>query len=154
MGFYLNPPADGFEAILKKGRYVDKSELITYTNSVLGSDRMLTCFSRPRRFGKSFAVQMLAAYYSRGASSRDLFSNLKIAGDQDFDKHLNKYDVLLLDIAWFLSGSEQVNEIVTDIQSEIIDELEDAFPDCIKPQTKSLSRALSQISSKTGRKFF
>lgn len=73
MGFYLNPPADGFEEILKDGLYVDKSELIAYTNQVLGTTKKLTCFSRPRRFGKSFAAKMLVAYYSKGAKSKALF---------------------------------------------------------------------------------
>lgn len=79
MGFYVNPPADAFEAVLKSNRYVDKSELIAYTNSVLGTESMLTCSSRPRRFGKSFAAKMLAAYYSKGADASSLFDNLKIA---------------------------------------------------------------------------
>ena len=69
MGIYLNPPADGFEDILKDDIYVDKTQLIAYTNQVLGTSRKLACFSRPRRFGKSFAVQMLAAYYSKGTQS-------------------------------------------------------------------------------------
>ena len=56
MGIYLNPPADGFEDILKDDIYVDKTELIAYTNQVLGTTRKLTCFSRPRRFGKSFGI--------------------------------------------------------------------------------------------------
>ena len=79
MGIYLNPPADGFEDILKDDIYVDKTELIAYTNQVLGTSRKLTCFSRPRRFGKSFAAQMLVAYYSKGAQSEHLFQDLKIA---------------------------------------------------------------------------
>ena len=79
MGIYLNPPADGFEDILKDDIYVDKTELIAYTNQVLGTSRKLTCFSRPRRFGKSFAAQMLVAYYSKGAKSEHLFKDLKIA---------------------------------------------------------------------------
>ncbi len=78
MGFYVNPPADAFKAVLKSKTYIDKSELIAYTNQVLESDRMLTCSSRPRRFGKSFAAKMLAAYYSRGADSRNLFEHLKL----------------------------------------------------------------------------
>lgn len=56
---------------------MDKTELIAYTNSVLGTESMLTCSSRPRRFGKSFAAKMLAAYYSKGADARSLFDNLK-----------------------------------------------------------------------------
>lgn len=78
MGIYLNPPADGFEDILKDGFYVDKTRLITYTNQVMGTSRKLTCFSRPRRFGKSYAAQMLVAFYSKGADSRHLFENMKV----------------------------------------------------------------------------
>lgn len=59
MGFYVNPPSDAFQAVLKTKTYVDKSELTAYTNEVMESSRMLTCSSRPRRFGKSFAAKML-----------------------------------------------------------------------------------------------
>lgn len=79
MGIYLNPPADGFTDILKDGFYVDKTGLITYTNQVMGTSRKLTCFSRPRRFGKSYAAQMLVAFYSKGADSRHLFYGLRSA---------------------------------------------------------------------------
>lgn len=62
MGYYINPPADGFEAVLNYKKYIDKSGLIAYTNSVLNTPDMLTCSTRPRRFGKSFAAKMLAPY--------------------------------------------------------------------------------------------
>lgn len=156
MGFYLNPPADGFAEILKTGLYVDKSELISYTNQVLGTAKKLTCFSRPRRFGKSFAAKMLAAYYSKGADARELFENLKIVKDKNghFEDYLNKYDVLYLDISMSISVAENVSETVNEIQCEIIDELKEAFPECIKEGTKSLLKALVQVNAKTGRKFF
>jgi len=104
MGIYLNPPADGFEDILKDGFYVDKTRLITYTNQVMGTSRKLTCFSRPRRFGKSFAAKMMAAYYSRGADSRELFEDLEIAGmkDAQFEENLNRHDVLFFDMTSFI----------------------------------------------------
>lgn len=156
MGFYLNPPADGFAEILKTGLYVDKSGLIAYTNHVLGTAKKLTCFSRPRRFGKSFAVKMLAAYYSRGADARQLFENLKIAKDPQghFEENLNQYDVLFLDIATFIAVAEKVSETVNEIQRDVIEELKEAFPECIKEDTRSLLKALVQINGKTGRKFF
>ena len=94
MGIYLNPPSDGFKAILKRGMYVDKSELIAYTNSVMESDRMLTCFSRPRRFGKSFSARMLSAYYSREGDSECLFEDLKIARDKNGSFHVFGYFII------------------------------------------------------------
>ena len=152
MGIYLNPPADAFEAILREKIYVDKSGLIAYTNSVLNSSRMLTCFSRPRRFGKSYAAKMLAAYYSKGADS--LFQGLEISGTDTYADHLNKYNVLFLDIAWFISISSNIEKTVTEMQENIIEELREAFPDTIGRSVRSLPVALLQISARTGQKFF
>lgn len=68
MGTYLNPGNAGFRTILN-GVYVDKTGLVEYINSTLDTPRRLTCFSRPRRFGKSFAAKMLCAYYDRSCDS-------------------------------------------------------------------------------------
>ncbi|MCI8293822.1 MAG: AAA family ATPase [Hespellia sp.] len=156
MGIYLNPPSDGFKAILKRGMYVDKSELIDYTNSVMESDRMLTCFSRPRRFGKSFSAQLLSAYYSRSADSMSLFENLKIAHDESggFQEYFNQCDVLFLDISSFIAAVEVIEETVSYIQKDVIEELREAFPNCIKEDVRALSKALLQINGKTGKKIF
>lgn len=159
MGFYVNPPADAFEAVLKSNRYVDKSELIAYTNSVLGTESMLTCSSRPRRFGKSFAAKMLAAYYSKGADASSLFDNLKIAKPDNeknthFQENLNRYDVLFLDITSFISMSAHIRDTVADLQSDVIRELEKTYPNCICSGTTTLFKALMQINEKTGNKFF
>ena len=44
-------------------------------------EQKFICVSRPRRFGKSMALRMLAAYYSRGCDSRELFSGMKIESE-------------------------------------------------------------------------
>jgi hypothetical protein len=72
MGNYLNIGNDGFEMV-RKGMYVDKTGLIAFVNSTLGTKRKLTCVSRPRRFGKSFAAQMLCTYYDKNCDSRGAF---------------------------------------------------------------------------------
>ena len=154
MGIYLNPPADAFEAILREKIYVDKSGLISYTNSVLNSSRMLTCFSRPRRFGKSYAAKMLAAYYSKGADSDALFQGLEISNTSTYRNYLNKYNVLFLDIAWFISIASNIEKTVTEMQENIIEELKETFPDIIGRSVHSLPVALLQISARTGQKFF
>ena len=154
MGIYLNPPVDAFEAILREKIYVDKSGLISYTNSVLNSSRMLTCFSRPRRFGKSYAAKMLAAYYSKGADSDSLFQGLEISNTDTYRNYLNKYNVLFLDIAWFISIASNIEKTVTEMQENIIEELKETFPDMIGKSVHSLPVALLQISARTGQKFF
>ena len=103
MGTYVNPDNDGFQKALKAGNYVDKTGLISYINSVLGTLEYETMFSRPRRFGKTMACDMLAAYYSVGSSSRELFKGLEIEKDASFEEHLNKHPVIYFDLLAFKS---------------------------------------------------
>lgn len=97
---------------------------------------------------------MLAAYYSRGASTDGLFRNLKIAECDSYKANLNHYDVLFLDIAWFISISSTIENTVHEMQESIISELKDTFPGCVGETVCSLPVALLQISARTGRKFF
>lgn len=100
MGMFVNPDNLAFQAALNAKIYVDKSGILNYTNSVLGSTDAFICNSRPRRFGKSVTANMLTAYYSKGCDSEEMFSRLKISQAEDFRKHLNQYDVIHWDIQW------------------------------------------------------
>lgn len=153
MGDYLNIGNAGFTAITK-GLYVDKTDMISYINHTLGTTDKLTCVSRPRRFGKSFAAKMLCAYYDKSCDSEALFADYKIADDPSFKKYLNKYDVIYLDITWFISnadGPEGVKNIVKDIQADVIQELCAAYPNTQRQNT--LPKMLSKITDETGNKF-
>ena len=86
MGRFVNPDDSAFRGAYRDRIYVDKSGLIEYTNEVLETPSAFICNSRPRRFGKSMAANMLAAYYSKGADSKDLFSSLKISSSPDYEK--------------------------------------------------------------------
>ena len=89
MGIYLNPDSSKFEEAVNSAIYIDKTGLLTYTNSVLHTMQKYICISRPRRFGKSIAANMITAYYSRGCDARQLFSKFEIAKSDEFEKHLN-----------------------------------------------------------------
>ena len=103
MGIYLNPGNEKFRQAVNSEIYVDKTGLIQYTNKVLGTLQQYLCISRPRRFGKSVAANMLTAYYSKGCESKELFHGLKISEDDNFEQHLNRYDVIFLNMQEFLS---------------------------------------------------
>lgn len=87
MGIYLNPDSKGFEDLIQFGTYVDKSMLIEYTNQAIRTANKFICVSRPRRFGKSIAADMLTAYYKHDNDSYHIFSNLKIAKSNNFGTH-------------------------------------------------------------------
>ena len=90
MGTYLNPGNSGFTRITASG-YVDKTGLISLINETINTTRCLTCISRPRRFGKSYAAQMLCAYYDKTCDSHELFKDFKIAQSKSYEKHIGKY---------------------------------------------------------------
>lgn len=98
MGRFVNPDNSAFQVALNSKIYIDKTGLLEYTNSVLDTTDAYICNSRPRRFGKSYAANMLSAYYSKGCDSEQMFSKLQISKMQDFKVHLNRYDVIHIDI--------------------------------------------------------
>lgn len=154
MGIYLNPGNEGFRSI-RKSFYVDKTGLIEYINGTINAiPEKLTCFSRSRRFGKSFAAKMLCAYYGKGCDSHSLFDDLKISCSDTYEKHLNKYDVIYLDITWFISTTENRKEVVKDLQDSVIKELKETYADYVEEEEMSLPRSLSNVAKKTGHKFF
>ena len=85
----INMPVgiSSFEKIRKNNAYyVDKTGLV---EELILAEADVTLFTRPRRFGKSYAANMLAAYYSKGADSEKMFSDLKIADRMSFRENLN-----------------------------------------------------------------
>lgn len=76
MGNYVNRGNGSFTRAIASQIYVDKTDLLKYTNSVLGTEQCFLCVSRPRRFGKSMTAGMLTAYYSKGCDSREVFKNI------------------------------------------------------------------------------
>lgn len=72
---------------------------------------------------------MLAAYYSRGCDSKKLFTGLKIEKDASFPIHLNRHNVIRLDIQQFLESKDDFDTFITEIEKAVIEELSTEFPD-------------------------
>ena len=150
MGRFVNPDNSAFQVALNSPIYVDKTGLLEYTNSVLNTTEAYICNSRPRRFGKSYAANMLAAYYSKGASSEEMFSKLDIGKTPDFKRHLNKYDVIHIDIQWFLANCDDADKVVSFITKSVLDELRDIYPEVLSQDVVTLPDALSRVKERTG----
>ena len=150
MGNYLNVGNAGFESVVK-GIYVDKTEMIAFINRTLGTMDKLTCVSRPRRFGKSIAAKMLCAYYDKSCDSHELFEGLEISKDPSFEKYLNQYDVIYLDLTWFIANVKDIKNVVSVLQSDVIKELSEAYPEVEKRDT--FPRMLLSVAEATGNKF-
>lgn len=162
MGIYINKGYEGFRSALN-GEYVDKTGMIEIINKTLDTERRYTCVTRSRRFGKTMAVDMLCAYYDKSCDSRELFEGLHIAEpdkevdgkmeNKQFEKHLNRYPVLKLDITNFTTKYKQDAEIISLIQKDIIKELLGIYPEISLGERDDLMDVLTKICALTGEKF-
>ena len=153
MGTYINKGNNAFRDIVNS-EYVDKTSLIPFINKTLNTESRYSCVTRCRRFGKSMAAKMLCAYYDKSCDSRELFRGLKAEQDKSFEKYLNKYSVIYLDVTSFTARPELGDRIVRVIQEKIIEELKDTFPDVRYKDNSDLMDTLAAIHQETDEKFF
>ncbi len=149
MGILLNPRNNDFQQALNSEIYVDKSELIAVTNKYVDTEQRFICVSRPRRFGKSMAANMLTAYYSRGCDSREMFSSLKISKSSTFEKHLNKYNVIHINMVRYIGEAKNIEEMIEFISEDIIDEISEEFSNVKMPRRKSLINIFEYVFAET-----
>lgn len=128
MGVYLNPGSDGFRKARNSQIYVDKSNVIAYTNKVFDTEQQYVCVSRPRRFGKSMTANMLAAYYQCTIDSRHLFHDLKIAEHDSFEQYLNQYNVIFLNMQDFFSRTHSIEGMKALLEKSVLRDLLRAYP--------------------------
>ena len=172
MGNILNPDKDNSFIGLVKAKdsrvFVDKTDFIVKTNALLNTDGKFIAITRPRRFGKTVTAHMLSAYYSKGYAEQNIFDKLEIANKPSFVEHLNKYNVLYIDMNtinglfddYFNKKQkvEDVNDLVDYLKYSIIKELKSSkeFSECLENhqiENTGLLEALMAISQNLNTKF-
>lgn len=152
MGIYLNPGNEGFRTAIRSEIYVDKTGLIGCTNRYLNTEQKYMCVSRPRRFGKSMALKMLAAYYSCAYDSRELFEGLKIAESPGFSENLNRYDVIFLNMQQFVIRARE-HGLTEYLERAVLGDICETYGNLFPKDTTILAEALEKIYAKTGKQF-
>ncbi len=152
MGIYLNPGNKSFWESLRSRIYVDKTNLIACTNEFVNTREKFICVSRPRRFGKSMTLEMLAAYYSCGCDSRELFAGYKIEQNPSFEEHLNQYDVIFLNMQQFLIEADS-GKVTQYLEQEVLREIRKAYGEYLDRERIGLAAALREIFVETERQF-
>ena len=127
MSIYLNPTNENFKMAINDYIYVDKTNIIKKLNAMIDKRNRYICISRPRRFGKTMVAEMLCAYYAKGNNSKNLFKKFKIFNDRSFEKYLNKYDVIHLNIQNFITKNKNVDVLLQDITKKIKKDLIDYY---------------------------
>ena len=153
MGTYINPGNTAFMEIADAD-YVDKTGLISLLNSTIGRKNKLTCVSRPRRFGKSFAAKMLSAYYDCSCDSHALFNGREVSRSEEYETNLNQFNVIYLDVAGFVSEAKlrlkSLREVPEMIEKSIRRDLQQMI--CLPEGDHSLNESLIHFVEKSGGK--
>ena len=153
MGTFLNRGTEEFENVLDSEIYVDKTKMITVFNALVKTEQRYVCISRPRRFGKTIAANMLAAYYEKGNDSRPLFEGRKLSACENWDRYMNRFDVIRIDFADIRSRKESVKEALDFLRNELIRDLEQTYPGIVDVQSDDITTALDRIHSALGNQF-
>lgn len=156
MGLYLNPNAEAFLMGLNSEIYVDKSLVISELNKLACSQSNFVCMSRPRRFGKSMVGNMISAYYSKGCDTREIFSKMKVGQEPEYDKYLNKFNVIKLDLnGWYQKSviGRCVDDLFEILSDCLTKEFKQEFPNIEFKDNSSLPTCVGNVYAQTGEKF-
>ena len=174
MGCFLNPDNDNSFIRLANSKnkylFVDKTDFIEHINERINEDNRFLAVTRPRRFGKTVTAHMLSAYYSKGYVGQNIFDKLEIANKPSFVEHLNKYNVLYIDmnsikdkyISYKADSSfyiEDIDDLVDFLQFIVVHELKqnqeyaDQINNAPLVGKKSLLSALEVVCKYTSEKF-
>ena len=153
MGIYLNPNNRGFKGILSADIYVDKTMLISELNKFIDKNNKFVCVSRPRRFGKTFASNMMCAYYSKGCDSKELFADLKIAKADNFEKYLNKLNFIKIDVASEYQNAKDKENLLNKLTALVISEFKAQFPTVNFEYVESIADCMLRVYAETEETF-
>ena len=153
MGIYLNPSNAGFKKTLAGNIFVDKSMLISELNKFIDCGNQYICVSRPRRFGKTIATNIMCAYYSKGCDSREIFSKLKISKAKNYEQYLNKLNFIKIDVASEYQNARVKDEMLIDLQAKLLREFRAQFPKIKFRDNETLANCMMEVYSATGETF-
>ncbi len=150
MGIYFNPDNKSFTQAKNSLIYIDKTKLLGFLNRRLSTEEKCIAVSHARRFGKSHAAGMIDAYYSLGCDSTSLFENTKIASNADYKKHMNKYNVIHLDISSVWDFHK--DDLIESIHERLCDDFREVYSSSLNYK-KELYLLIYEIYRKTNTAF-
>ncbi len=143
---------EGFRELLNGKLFVDKTMLIREMNERLSTKEKWVCVSRARRFGKTMALEMLAAYYTKGLYPAHLFEGLKIEKDPTFFRHLNNHNVIMINFNEYFNKSTPVEKGIERMSQFLIRDLKNAYPGVIEKETDA-ALCLDMVCQVKGARF-
>ncbi len=105
------------ELVQKDYYFVDKTLMI---KEFLDYRKKVTLITRPRRFGKTLNMSMMAEFFDITKDSKDVFKNTKIM-ETEYASYINQYPTVFLSFASAKGNKNYlINRIKTSLRSEYV----------------------------------
>lgn len=162
MGTYLNPGNLRYKMAVDSEIFIDKSEMIMYLNSLINTNQRYVSVSRPRRFGKTMAADMICAYYDREAESRELFESRLLSklepicsGNKiiTWEKYLGKFDVIRIVMTDFIKSGQTIDAGLTKLNKLVARDLVKRYPDVDYYDKDDLIQSMQDVCDATDCQF-
>lgn len=161
MGIYLNGKRaySLFQEDCAMTYYIDKTEMldeivrileqkgnaVEETGAFRGKKMKYLCVTRPRRFGKTMAANMIGAFFGKGADSSEEFVHLKAASYGWYQKHLNQHNVIHIMFNELPENRRSYEQYISRIKKGLIGDLRMAYPEIEIEKEDSVWDALTKV---------
>lgn len=145
MAVYLNTNAayKDFQMLSREKYFVDKSAMIGKVSERIHTKNRYLCVTKPRRFGKTSALNMLGAYYGKAYGSKELFDNLNISKSEEYKTHLNQYNVISISLNSLPEDGNTYADYIALIKGTLRDDIEEAYPKLAEKKFRKLTDLLA-----------
>jgi len=148
MGYYLNPEdiIDIYRRETVKPYFVDKTEMLNELIPLVEQQGSYISVTRPRRFGKSVVAAMIGSFFGRGVDGSEIFAHLKVAGNEDYAKHLNQHNLIYIDFSRDVANCTSYEQYITIIRKRLTRDLKKKYPDAEIDDEDSMGAILRTVS--------
>ena len=147
MGIYLNSRTAYtlYKSETEKPYFVDKSRMLEELFPLVQTGDNHICITRPRRFGKTVAANMIASFFSKAYDAQPVFQKLQIAGAEDYERYRNQFFVIHISFNELGGRCVSYGDYIDRIERKLIRDLKKEFPEADIDESESAADVLLEL---------
>ncbi|WP_283682261.1 AAA family ATPase [Parablautia sp. Marseille-Q6255] len=155
MGIYVNSKTAYtlYKSETEKPYFVDKTRMLEELFPLVRTGNNHVCITRPRRFGKTVAANMIAAFFSEGCDSGDIFDTLQIAAVSGYDEYRNQFPVIHISFHELDGACSSYREYIGRMERRLVRDIRKEYQQADIEETDSVADVLLELHAQEGTRF-
>lgn len=147
MGIYVNSKTAYtlYRSETEKPYFVDKTKMLEELFPLVQTGNNHVCITRPRRFGKTVAANMIAAFFSKGCNAGDIFDTLRIAESDGYEEYRNRFPVIHISFHELDRACSSYGDYIGRIEKRLIRDIRKEYPEADIEETDSAADTLLDL---------